>query len=137
MIIDATGIILTNGHVVEDADEVLVELADGREFKATNIKTDQARDLAVLRGGRRTACCDAGRLPQMDIGDWVFAIGNPFELEQTVGAGIISGRNEFGTNRDQFPPDRRGHQSRQQRWPVVNSRRDHRHQHGHHQQRRL
>jgi len=94
VIIDASGIVLTNNHVVADADEVTVKLADGREFIGTDIKTDETTDLAVLR------IKDAGKLPAaklgdsdgLQIGDWVIAIGNPFSYEQTVSAGIISGK---------------------------------------------
>jgi len=94
VIVDASGIVLTNNHVVEGADEVTVELADGREFKAKEIKTDPDSDLAVVR------LADAANLPtarlgdsdKLDTGDWVIAIGNPFELETTVSAGIISGK---------------------------------------------
>ncbi len=94
VIIDASGIVLTNNHVVADADEVTVKLADGREFVGTDIKTDETTDLAVLR------IKDAGKLPAaklgdsdaLQIGDWVIAIGNPFSYEQTVSAGIISGK---------------------------------------------
>jgi serine protease Do len=93
VIIDRSGIVLTNNHVVEGADEVVVHLADGRDFTAENIKTDKQTDLAVLQ------IKNAGTLPaatladsdKLKIGDWVMAIGNPFELEQTVSAGIISG----------------------------------------------
>ena len=106
VIVDPKGIVITNNHVVEDADEVVVELADGREFKATDIKTDPESDLAVLR------LVDAADLPtaklgdsdKLSIGDWVIAIGNPFELETTVSAGIISGkgREVGGIRRAQF-----------------------------------
>ncbi|MFM8634914.1 MAG: trypsin-like peptidase domain-containing protein, partial [Planctomycetia bacterium] len=94
VIVDAAGIVLTNNHVVEGADEVTVELSDGREFTAKEIKTAPDSDLAVIR------LADAAGLPtarlgdsdQLDTGDWVIAIGNPFELETTVSAGIISGK---------------------------------------------
>jgi len=94
VIVDSKGIVLTNNHVVEGADVVTVELSDGREFKAAEIKTDPASDLAVIR------LADADSLPvaklgnsdDLDIGDWVIAIGNPFELETTVSAGIISAK---------------------------------------------
>jgi len=94
VIVDPSGIILTNNHVVEGADEVIVELADGREFKADNVKTDPAADLAVIRikGAGSLPAATLGDSDQMQIGDWVLAIGNPFELEQTVSAGIISGK---------------------------------------------
>lgn len=100
VIIDAAGIVLTNNHVVEGADSVTVELGDGREFRAGDIKTDPKSDLAVLR------LLDADGLPvaklgdsdKLEIGDWVIAIGNPFELETTVSAGIISGKGrELGS----------------------------------------
>ncbi len=94
VIVDPAGIVLTNNHVVEGADEVTVELTDGREFKAADIKTDPDSDIAVIR------LADADNLPtaslgnsdQLEIGDWVIAIGNPFELETTVSAGIISAK---------------------------------------------
>ena len=94
VIVDASGIVLTNNHVVEGADEVTVELTDGREFKAIDIKTDPDSDIAVVR------LADADNLPtaalgnsdELEIGDWVIAIGNPFELETTVSAGIISAK---------------------------------------------
>ena len=94
VIVDSSGIILTNNHVVEGADEVVVELADGREFKADDVKTDPASDLAVVRikGAGSLPAANLGDSDQMQIGDWVLAIGNPFELEQTVSAGIISGK---------------------------------------------
>ena len=94
VIIDPSGIVLTNNHVVEDADEVKVRLGDGREFAATEIKTDERSDLAVLRIDAKESLPAArlGDSDRMEIGDWVLAIGNPFELEQTVSAGIISGK---------------------------------------------
>ena len=93
VIIDRSGIVLTNNHVVEGADEVIVHLADGREFKADDIKTDEQTDLAVLRikGAGSLPAATLGDSDKLQIGDWVIAIGNPFELEQTVSAGIISG----------------------------------------------
>jgi serine protease Do len=94
VIVSADGLILTNNHVVQDADEVLVRLGDGREFKATDIKTDPMSDLAVLRikdaGMLRSA--KLGESDKLAIGDWVIAIGSPFNLEATVSAGIISGK---------------------------------------------
>jgi serine protease Do len=93
VIIDPSGIILTNYHVVDDADEVLVELSDGRSLKASNIKTDEETDLAVLRvkSEEKLPAAKLGDSSKMEIGDWVIAIGSPFELEHTVSAGIISG----------------------------------------------
>jgi len=93
VIIDRSGIVLTNNHVVEGADEVIVHLADGREFKAEDIKTDEQTDLAVLtiKGAGSLPAATMGDSDKLRIGSWVMAIGNPFELEQTVSAGIISG----------------------------------------------
>ena len=106
VIVDGSGIVLTNNHVVEGADTVTVKLADGREFKALEIKTDPESDLAVIR------LADADDLPtaklgdsdKLETGDWVIAIGNPFELETTVSAGIISGKGRElgGIRRAQF-----------------------------------
>ena len=106
VIVDASGVVITNNHVVEGADEVTVELADGREFKAATVETDPESDLAVIK------LADAANLPtaklgdsdKLSIGDWVIAIGNPFELETTVSAGIISGKGRElgGIRRAQF-----------------------------------
>ena len=94
MIIDRTGIILTNNHVIAGADEVLIELANGEQLKAIDIKTDERTDLAVLRveAGRPLPAARLGDSDSMEIGDWVLAIGCPFELDLTVSAGIISGK---------------------------------------------
>jgi serine protease Do len=94
VIIDSKGIILTNNHVVEGADEVLVELVDGRQLKATDIKSDDQSDLAVMRVKSNSPLPTAafGDSDTMDIGDWVIAVGCPFELDSTVSAGIISGK---------------------------------------------
>jgi len=94
VIIDSSGIVLTNNHVIEGADEVIVRLPDGREFKATDVRADSDTDLAVLRikvKGKLPAA-KLGNSDQLEIGDWVIAVGNPFELESTVSAGIISGK---------------------------------------------
>ena len=97
VIIDPTGVVLTNNHVVEGADEVTIELSDGRQFQATDIKTDDQSDLAVLRikvEGKLPAAV-LGDSDKMEIGDWVLAIGNPFDLDLTVSAGIISGKSRI------------------------------------------
>jgi serine protease Do len=102
VIVDAAGLVLTNNHVVEGADEVTVELPDGRAFKATEIKTDPESDLAVVRleNARDLPVAKLGDSDKLEIGDWVIAIGNPFELETTVSAGIISGKGrELGSIR--------------------------------------
>jgi len=94
VIIDPSGVVLTNNHVVAGADEVIIELADGRQFKATDIKTDEQTDLAVVRikpEGPLPAA-KLGDSDALEIGDWVLAVGCPFELDLTVSAGIISGK---------------------------------------------
>ncbi|MBX3411291.1 MAG: Do family serine endopeptidase [Pirellulales bacterium] len=94
VIIDSKGTILTNNHVVEGADELTVVLADGREYKAINPKTDPQTDIAVIQieGAGSLPAAALGNSDELEIGDWVIAIGSPFELEQTVSAGIISGK---------------------------------------------
>lgn len=106
VIVDAAGVVITNNHVVEGADEVIVELADGREFKAATIETDPESDLAVVKlaDAKDLPTAKLGNSDKLEIGDWVIAIGNPFELETTVSAGIISGKGRElgGVRRAQF-----------------------------------
>ncbi len=94
VIIDKSGVVLTNNHVVEGADEVIVTLSDGREFKGSDIKTDPQTDLAVIRihDAKDLPVAKLGNSDELEIGDWVLAIGCPFELDHTVSAGIISGK---------------------------------------------
>ncbi|HRX78573.1 MAG: trypsin-like peptidase domain-containing protein [Planctomycetaceae bacterium] len=94
VVIDKSGIILTNNHVVEDADEVTVRFSDGSELNATEIKTDPSSDLAILKveAPEPLSAARLGDSEALEIGDWVIAIGSPFELEATVSAGIISGK---------------------------------------------
>jgi serine protease Do len=95
VIIDARGLILTNNHVVEGGDEVVVRLGDGREYKAARVLTDPKTDVAIIE------LADASDLPtamfadsdRVSIGDWVLALGQPFGLESTVTAGIISAKH--------------------------------------------
>ena len=90
VIVRADGYILTNNHVVEDSDEVNVELEDGRILPATIVGLDPQTDLAVLKieaTGLRPA--PFGSSDEIRVGDWVLAIGSPFNLDQTVTAGII------------------------------------------------
>ncbi len=94
VIISADGLILTNNHVVTEADTVVVVLPDGREFTAEDIRTDPATDIAVLRvkSSERLPAARLGDSDALQIGDWVLAVGNPFELESSVSAGIISAK---------------------------------------------
>jgi serine protease Do len=106
VIIDSSGIVLTNNHVVSGADEVVVQLSDGREYPAEDIKTDDKTDLAVLRikTDEPLPAAQLGDSDKLEIGDWVIAVGNPFELESTVSAGIISakGRTLRAVDRARF-----------------------------------
>ena len=95
VVIDASGVILTNHHVVAGGGTVTVRLRDGREFEATRVKTDPRTDLAVVwidaPGDLPTA--SLGDSDALRVGDWVLALGQPFGLENTVTAGIISAKN--------------------------------------------
>ena len=105
-IIEASGYILTNNHVVENADEIIVALADRRERVATVVGTDPQSDLALLK-------IDEKNLPAVEIGDsdnlqagqWVIAIGSPFDFEMSVTAGIVSatGRSLQGEGANYVP----------------------------------
>ena len=94
VIVDPSGIVLTNNHVVAGGGDITVALPDGREFKAVDIKTDPKSDLAVLRlkGASNLPAARLGDSDQMEIGDWVVALGQPFGLPGTVTAGIISAK---------------------------------------------
>jgi len=96
VIIDAEGHVLTNRHVVRDADEIVVRLVDGREYAAEVVGTDPSTDVAVIklatRGNERLPVAQIGNSDQLQVGDWVLALGNPFGLEFTVTAGIVSAR---------------------------------------------
>lgn len=94
VIISADGYIVTNNHVVEDAQSLEVILPDKRSFKAQIIGTDMATDLALLKidGKNLPTARFAPVSNKLDIGDWVLAIGNPFDLTASVTAGIVSGK---------------------------------------------
>jgi serine protease Do len=99
VIIDSDGYVLTNNHVVEEADEMTVHLKDGREFKGKVVGTDPATDVALVKiKADNLPVAELGDSDQMQVGDWVLAIGAPFGLEWTVTAGIISatGRHNVG-----------------------------------------
>ncbi|MFZ2220094.1 MAG: DegQ family serine endoprotease [Rhodoferax sp.] len=92
-ILSSDGYIMTNAHVVEDADEVIVTLTDKRELKAKIIGADKRSDVAVVKieatGLPAVKIGDVGRLK---VGEWVMAIGSPFGLDNTVTAGIVSAK---------------------------------------------
>ncbi len=91
-IVDKSGYILTNNHVIDDASRISVKLQSGEEFVAKVIGTDEETDLAVLKieAGRELPFIKLGNSDAAEVGDWVLAIGSPFGLDQTVTAGIIS-----------------------------------------------
>lgn len=91
-LVDKTGYILTNNHVIDDASRIIIRLQSGEEFSARVIGTDEETDLAVLKidAGRDLPFIRLGNSDKIEIGDWVLAIGSPFGLAQTVTAGIIS-----------------------------------------------
>jgi serine protease Do len=94
-VIDASGIVVTNNHVIGDANDVTVIFNDGRKLKAEIIGKDSKVDLAVLRvkSDKPLKAVKFGDSDKMRIGDWVLAIGNPFGLGGSVTAGIVSARN--------------------------------------------
>ncbi|MCS0580418.1 DegQ family serine endoprotease [Massilia pinisoli] len=92
-IISDDGYVLTNAHVVEGADEVVVTLTDRREFKAKVLGSDARSDVAVLKvDARNLPSVRIGDSSKIRVGEWVIAIGSPFNLENTVTAGIISAK---------------------------------------------
>jgi serine protease Do len=100
-IIDKKGFIVTNNHVVEEANEILVRLSsDKAELKAKIIGTDPKTDLAVIKveGQNNLVAAEWADSEQVEVGDWAIAIGSPFALDQSVTVGIVSakGRNSTG-----------------------------------------
>lgn len=103
-IIDADGLVVTNHHVVDGADEIIVRLADRREFEAELVGSDAETDVAVLR-------IPANGLPTLALGDsetlrpgeWVIAIGSPFQFEQSVTAGIVSAKGRSQVQQQYVP----------------------------------
>jgi len=93
-IIDKDGFILTNNHVVENADEIKVRLADNKDFVARIIGRDPKTDLALIKVNPDSplAPLTLGNSDRLQVGDWVVAIGNPFGLGNTVTAGIVSAK---------------------------------------------
>src|SRR5262245_22640072 len=94
VIVDTSGIALTNAHVVERATDIEVTTSDGKKHKAKLVGVDRRTDLAVLRlqGGGPYPAAALGDSDRVKVGDWVLAIGSPFGLSQTVTAGIISAK---------------------------------------------
>jgi serine protease Do len=104
-VVSADGTIVTNNHVIADADQLKVRTADGRELDARLIGRDEATDLAVIRsdalasgGGVRPIAM--GDSDALDVGEWVVAIGSPFGFSRTVTAGIVSAKGRSLTPRE-------------------------------------
>ncbi|MCK9263849.1 MAG: DegQ family serine endoprotease [Deltaproteobacteria bacterium] len=98
-IITQDGYILTNNHVVGDADRVTVKLLDGREFTAKTVGTDPPTDVAVIKiDAESLPVLSLGDSDRIEVGEWVLALGNPFGLSHTLTAGIVSakGRSSVG-----------------------------------------
>jgi serine protease Do len=95
-IVSPDGYVLTNNHVIKDADEVVVRLSDRRELVAKVVGTDERSDLAVLKvDAKELPVVKVGKSEKVKVGEWVLAIGSPFGFDHTVTAGIVSalGRN--------------------------------------------
>jgi serine protease Do len=103
-IVSPDGIVLTNAHVVADADEVTVRLTDRREFKAKVVGLDKTADVAVLRiDARNLPTVKIGNPQEARVGEWVLAIGSPFGFENSVTAGIISAKSRTLPNEGYVP----------------------------------
>ena len=102
VLVDPSGIIVTNNHVIRDADEVKIALADGREFECKILLKDERSDLAVLKinSSEEFPALSLGDSDAIEVGDLVLAIGNPFGVGQTTTSGIISAlaRNQVGVS---------------------------------------
>jgi serine protease Do len=92
-IIDAAGYVVTNHHVIEDADQIIVRLGDRREFEATLVGSDEMSDIALLKiEGVNLPTLNFGAAQDLRAGEWVVAIGSPFNFDQSVTAGIVSAK---------------------------------------------
>ena len=117
-IVNKDGIIVTNNHVVDGADEITVELSDERTFPAKVVGVDPLTDVAVIRiAASGFTPLPLGDSDAIDVGDWVVAIGNPFSLSHTVSAGIISAK---GRTREDVPLDPSGYYNFLQTDAAIN-----------------
>jgi len=96
-VLNREGLILTNNHVVAGADEIVVQLADEREYQAELVGRDAKTDIAVIKikPDEDLQPVTLGNSDTLRVGDWIFAIGNPFGLQHTVTAGIVSAKSRF------------------------------------------
>lgn len=93
VIVSGDGYIVTNNHVIEDAQEIEVTLNDNRKYTATIVGTDPSTDIAVLKIKEKgLAAISIGNSDKIQVGEWVLAVGNPFNLTSTVTAGIVSAK---------------------------------------------
>ena len=103
-IVSKDGYILTNNHVVQDADEIIVRLNDRRELDAILIGADESSDLAVLKvDAEDLPTVDLGDSDKLDVGEWVVAIGSPFGFDYSVTAGIVSAKGRSLPNENYVP----------------------------------
>ena len=102
VIVDAAeGLIVTNHHVIRDADSIVVTLSNRRQFDATLVGSDELTDIALLKiesGDHRLSAISFGDSDELEVGDYVVAIGNPFGLGQTATSGIVSALGRGGVN---------------------------------------
>lgn len=104
VIISTDGYIVTNNHVVNGADELTVTLNDNREFNARIIGTDPTTDLALIKvDGKNLPTLPIGDSDKLKVGEWVIAVGNPFGLNNTVTAGIVSAKAADWADRAMVP----------------------------------
>ena len=93
MIISKDGYIVTNNHVIDNADVISVKLNDGREYKGRVIGTDPSTDLALVKiEADELPTIPVGNSEALKVGEWVLAVGNPFNMTSTVTAGIVSAK---------------------------------------------
>ncbi len=104
VVIDASqGLVITNNHVIDRADEITVQLADGRELVAKLVGGDPDTDVAVIKiPAENLTAIPLGNSDQIEVGDFVLAIGNPFLIGQTVTSGIVSGLNRTNVGIEQY-----------------------------------
>ncbi len=123
-IVSADGFILTNEHVVRDADEITVVLSDKREFKARLVGSDYLSDVAVLKiEATGLPVLRTGSVDSLRVGEWVIAIGSPFGFDQTVTKGIVSAKNrDLGNNLIAFIQTDAAVNSGNSGGPLINSR---------------